>query len=174
MNRDAIGAVGEVIGAVAVVLTIGYLAKQTKENTKQLRTESYRALFTDYRSTISELRANLFDLWPQISPVLDDWESAPAKNQALTHLFLIELFLRQSTAFRLWEQGAIDRDAYLIYENFNIGFLGYKGALHWWRFTAPSCLEAALYDRVEQRRQSEPISLNDGFSFYDARHWVEE
>ena len=31
MNWDAIGAVGEVIGAVAVVLTIGYLAKQTKE-----------------------------------------------------------------------------------------------------------------------------------------------
>ena len=32
MNWDAIGAVGEIIGALAVVLTLGYLAIQTRHS----------------------------------------------------------------------------------------------------------------------------------------------
>ena len=38
MNWDAIGAVGEVGGAVAVVATLGYLAAQIRQNTRTLRT----------------------------------------------------------------------------------------------------------------------------------------
>lgn len=34
MNWDAIGAVGELVGAFTVVLTLGYLAVQVKQNTK--------------------------------------------------------------------------------------------------------------------------------------------
>lgn len=37
MNWDAIGAVGEVIGALAVFLTLGYLAVQIRQNTKAVR-----------------------------------------------------------------------------------------------------------------------------------------
>jgi len=34
MNWDAIGAIGELVGSAAVVITIAYLAIQTKSNTK--------------------------------------------------------------------------------------------------------------------------------------------
>lgn len=34
MNWDAIGAVGELAGALTVVLSLGYLAAQVKQNTK--------------------------------------------------------------------------------------------------------------------------------------------
>jgi hypothetical protein len=37
MNWDAIGAIGEVIGALAVFLTLGYLAVQIRQNTKAVR-----------------------------------------------------------------------------------------------------------------------------------------
>lgn len=37
MNWDAIGAVGEVLGAVAVVGTLGYLALQIRQNTERER-----------------------------------------------------------------------------------------------------------------------------------------
>ena len=35
MNWDAIGAVGEVVGAAAVVVTLAYLAVQIRRNTRQ-------------------------------------------------------------------------------------------------------------------------------------------
>ena len=43
MNWDAIGAVGELVGAVAVVVTLVYLASQLRQNTKALRSSTYQA-----------------------------------------------------------------------------------------------------------------------------------
>ena len=44
MNWDAIGAIGEVVGAIAVIVTIAYLARQVRENSKQMRVGSLIAL----------------------------------------------------------------------------------------------------------------------------------
>ena len=56
MNWDAIGAIGEILGAVAVVATLGYLALQIRQNTHELRASSFRDVFTSYsnarRSTL--------------------------------------------------------------------------------------------------------------------------
>ena len=41
MNWEAIGAVGEVLGAFAVVLTLVYLAVQIRQNTSSTRTSTY-------------------------------------------------------------------------------------------------------------------------------------
>ena len=46
MNWDALGAVGEIAGAIAVVITLFYLAVQTKRNTAAVTTESARAAET--------------------------------------------------------------------------------------------------------------------------------
>ena len=37
MNWDALGAIGEVIGPLALFLTLGYLAVQIRQNTKAVR-----------------------------------------------------------------------------------------------------------------------------------------
>jgi len=42
MNWDAIGAVGEIFGALAVVVTLIYLARQTKENSRAVKASSAR------------------------------------------------------------------------------------------------------------------------------------
>ena len=44
LNWDAIGAIGEVAGATAVVATLGYLALQIRENSRQLRVTSINAM----------------------------------------------------------------------------------------------------------------------------------
>ena len=48
MNWDAAGAIGEIVGAVAVVLTLFYLAKQIKEGSTQVKVNSLTALNTIY------------------------------------------------------------------------------------------------------------------------------
>ena len=37
MNWDALGAIGELVGALAVVLTLGYLATQVRQNTRGMK-----------------------------------------------------------------------------------------------------------------------------------------
>ena len=46
MNWDAIGAIGELVGACAVVLTLGYLAIQIRQSAKTSRQQSYHDLVT--------------------------------------------------------------------------------------------------------------------------------
>ena len=44
MNWDAIGAVGELVGAIAVVITLVYLAIQIRQNTKTVRASTYQSV----------------------------------------------------------------------------------------------------------------------------------
>jgi len=43
MNWDAIGAIGEIVGAAAVVLTLIYLSRQLRQNTEALRSGAWQA-----------------------------------------------------------------------------------------------------------------------------------
>jgi len=46
MNWEAIGALGEVVGAAAVVLTLLYLARQVRDGSKQIRLNTTSSLTT--------------------------------------------------------------------------------------------------------------------------------
>ena len=44
MNWEAIGAVGELLGATAVLVTLVYLARQIKQNTQEVRSSNYHGI----------------------------------------------------------------------------------------------------------------------------------
>ena len=44
MNWEALGAIGEIVGAVAVVLTLGYLAVQIRQNTRSVRASTHHSV----------------------------------------------------------------------------------------------------------------------------------
>ena len=44
MNWEAIGAIGETIGAIAVVLTLVYLSIQIRQNTRSVRAATYQSV----------------------------------------------------------------------------------------------------------------------------------
>ena len=58
MNWDAIGAIGEIAGAVAVVITLIYVALQLRENTKSLKVQSLNETFKDRSGMMRELQSN--------------------------------------------------------------------------------------------------------------------
>jgi hypothetical protein len=44
MNWDAIGAVGEIFGAIGVIITLAYLASQIRQNTRASKSEALQSL----------------------------------------------------------------------------------------------------------------------------------
>ncbi|MGR8950687.1 MAG: hypothetical protein ACU84Q_21810 [Gammaproteobacteria bacterium] len=48
MNWDAVGAIGEIVGAIAVVVTLIYLAKQIKQSVGMARASQNRTLLESY------------------------------------------------------------------------------------------------------------------------------
>ena len=64
MNWDAIGAVGEISGAIAVVVTLIYLTVQIKQNSQQIRLASSQVATNSYSSRIMDVLSD-----PAVLPV---------------------------------------------------------------------------------------------------------
>ncbi len=58
MNWDAIGAVGEIIGATAVVVSVVYLAFQVRDNTRASILSATRDLFATSHDAMASITAN--------------------------------------------------------------------------------------------------------------------
>lgn len=44
MNWEVAGAIGEIVGALGVIVTLGYLAVQIRENSRQMKVSSIIAI----------------------------------------------------------------------------------------------------------------------------------
>jgi hypothetical protein len=77
MNWDAIGAIGEIVAAIATVATLIYLARQIHQNTRMSRAEITKDLYLASWSAILDLTSNdkLAEIWAQIRE-FDDADSA--------------------------------------------------------------------------------------------------
>ena len=58
MNWDAIGSIGEIVGAIAVVASVMYLAVQVRKQTEESRLGATRALADRYDELLSDLMAD--------------------------------------------------------------------------------------------------------------------
>ena len=52
MNWEAIGAIGEVLGAAAVVVTLGYLAVQIRQNSQAVKNSAAQALLSEANGSL--------------------------------------------------------------------------------------------------------------------------
>ncbi len=62
MNWDAIGAIGEIVGALAVVVTLAYLALQIRASTKESEANAFTVTGAQFNVTLSHLMEHA-DVW---------------------------------------------------------------------------------------------------------------
>ncbi len=58
MNWDAIGAIGELVGAVGVIATLGYLAVQIRQNTNAVKLGTSHAVAEEFRGMFALAASN--------------------------------------------------------------------------------------------------------------------
>jgi hypothetical protein len=112
MNWDAIGAIAELLGALAVFLTLIYLAIQTKNNTRAVRS----AAFHQVRESFSEVSlAMLQD--PSISTLLlrisNDDTSLTDDEYERFRSFLNTFVRRGESAFFQSSDGSLQLESWL-------------------------------------------------------------
>jgi hypothetical protein len=103
MNWNAIGAVGEIVGAIAVVATLFYLARQIQHGTRMSRAEMTKDLYLASRSAILDLTSNdkLAEIWAEIRE-FDD------ADVARRYTFYQSFFRLYELQFNLSNQGLLD------------------------------------------------------------------
>ena len=72
MNWEAIGAVGEIVGALGVIVTLAYLATQVRQNTDSMQASSELNLSNRSADWMSMMALN-----PELSIIHDKAEENP-------------------------------------------------------------------------------------------------
>ena len=100
LNWDAIGAIGEIVGAFAVVASLAYLATQIRTQNAESRSAAMHNISVGFRDSISTFAD------PQLATIMS---KANSEDSELSEPELIQLYVGVTKIFRVWEE------AYALY-----------------------------------------------------------
>jgi hypothetical protein len=153
MNWDAIGAIGEVVGAIAVVLSLIYVATQIKQNTAASRAQSINQINSQYGALMSQIALN-GDLATIYRKATDGDELEPDESVRYTaylsafFAFIEEIFLLHQSG--IYEENLGDGDAVEFLAPTVRRLLASPAAVDWWREESRHLYVAELCDSVNR------------------------
>ena len=131
MNWDAITAAAEVTGAVAVFVTLIYLAIQTRDNVRVMRA---RAIW-DAQVSFVEINETLGDggvVSELIYKLLSKPESLNEYEKYLAHRFMRGWLQRMEAQFALYTSGILDEEVWQLRRGYARAILGNPIARESW------------------------------------------
>jgi hypothetical protein len=101
MNWDALGAIGELVGAVAVFLSLAYLAAQIRNQNRESRLAAMHDISTAFRESTAKLLED--DLSGIFVKAIESFEGLTDKER-------LRLLIAVTSIFRAWEEAFIQHD----------------------------------------------------------------
>jgi len=154
MNWDAISAIGEIVGAAAVVVTLIYLAAQIRQNTK-INSSSIRQSFYDYttRQMLQGVESGEFNTLLATAMTTDEDLSAGERVQLMR--FTQAVFVGYQGAYFQHRHNAINDDDWKMCRSLLRSFWllpGKELARQWDQFKAGGFLDDDFVDECESLR----------------------
>ena len=152
MSLEDLGNIGEFAAAVAVVVSLLYLALQMRQNTAVLRVGSRQAIVESYRSfnrpfisdaTIGAVFAQGISSYPRLEE--------PDRTRFAS--LLIDQILHFQGALALHESGSLDDETFRAYRDYAAALLSTPGGAAFWshaRITYPRHMVESLEERIQQ------------------------
>ncbi len=160
MNWDAIGAVGELIGGLAVIATLIYLAAQIRQNTAMITAQTVQASVDATQRTLlfraehGELRAILRKAREDETLTRDEFEVLATYLQAA--------FMNFQARLQHNVRGVFDASVNESYEHILRDYLEQPYVQRWWSFARALYGEAfrAHCDEIIATAAAEPPVIN--------------
>jgi len=133
LNWQALGAIGELLGAVAVVVSLLYLATQVRESTRQARRDASR----DLAARISDVSLAVAT-HPDVGDLLVKGGANPTQlssgDQARFRGLMNSLFRSFEQQFLLRKEGALDDESWYAVERLTQDFATLPGTQEYLRY----------------------------------------
>ena len=130
MNWEAISAIGQIIGALAVVISLIYLAREVRSNARATREALMRSISDGFTQWIQQLSAH-----PELRELyyrgIHDYESLEGADQVGFGVLMFEMFRRNEELYYLRLEGQLGSQIWL--ETGMREFNAYPGVQAWWR-----------------------------------------
>ncbi len=137
MSLEDWGVIAEIIGAVAIVVTLIYLAVQVRHSKESLdaNTRAIRG------QAITDVTRNIHDQMQMLAQGHDmtEWfdsfvsgKELDAKDALLTDAFLTAVFMARQNEFLQWRQGLLDETVFKSLHHITRVILSTPNGEHWW------------------------------------------
>ena len=131
MNWEAIGAVGEIIGALAVVASLLYLGRQMREGARATRAETEleaARMWSDFHSRVAHSpdMSSIWDRGHRDSTALTEEDRQRFVWLVAEYVFLVEGLFKQ------YERGFLSADSWDQHERTLIGLFDNPLVKNWW------------------------------------------
>ena len=136
MNLEQFSQVGEVIAAIAVVVSLVYLAIQLRQNTEQMRSQAFD-LVTGQRTRFLRPLVDNGELSRIVTRGLGAVERLDASEYFRFGMYLYGLFVDLELGFKKWRAGQLGEEEWRAWEAAVLWWLRTPGAAAWWK-TAPT------------------------------------
>ena len=132
MNWEAIGAIGEIGGALGVIFSLIYLAVQIKGETRARRAETTHSQSMAFAEIQQRLAVNptLTDIWVR---GLDDYINLKINERAQFSVFLGGLFRILEDTYFQWIDGNLDARIWRGMETIILDIVANPGVQSWWK-----------------------------------------
>ena len=131
MNWDAAGAIGEVIGATAVVISVGYLAIQIRRQTDQARLAATREIAEQHFDIVNRIidDESIADLYLR---AVQDFDSLPNIERVRASFLFQRLMRVLEEQYLHIEKGHIDPAFFKSMDKTFFEWLTFPGVHAWW------------------------------------------
>ena len=154
MSIIELGALGEFLGSIAVVVTLIYLAIQVRQNTAIAESTAMQAFWSSSSSGRFELINNR-DLAELVPAMTIDPKLLTEENWVRVGLFIEKMFRQYQMTFLLHKRGVIDHDIFNVEMQTCAGFLKFPGLKQWWDVAGVHILVSEFIHYIENLETKE-------------------
>lgn len=146
MNWEAISAIGQIVGAIAVLITLIYLAIQMRQNTSAVATSTYESTMTGFND-INVVVAST----PELASIINRGcmgADELTEIEAVQFNFILRCYANQWwKLYKLYDRGSLSRNEWAVFAKEAAQFLEQPGCKP---FCEQNKLFAELYDDLEK------------------------
>ena len=162
MTLSEFAALGEAVGGLAVLVTLGYLAYQFRQTATLERTAGQRELLGRCRDWV-ELTTTHEGLSDVLQKALNDWDSAAPAEKERANGCMLSAALQAEQALYMWREGLINEASYQGFIGVAVSIAATPGGRRWWEH-ARIALGDDISDLIDRELESRPT---------DALSWVQ-
>lgn len=131
MNWDAIGAIAELVAALAVVISLLYLALQVREGTEAARTSTYESIVSDF-GALNRVIASSPDLATLFVRGQEDYSALSADERARVSQLFFVCFHNFENMYYQYRKGYLEEDVWQGWRRLMLAYHARPGFQLWW------------------------------------------
>ena len=149
MDIMELGAIGEMIGGAAVLVTLVYLAVQVRQGNRTGQRESYRRWVSEMNKVLLEPQRDpeFMELFQRANR---DWNSISLRDQGVVNAMYSQFFTLCDEMFSLRESGEISPQIFRQLDAIAGTFLKMPGPAAWWEQISGTFYSAAFCDHISR------------------------